>query len=55
MSVHNFCKAFDRVCQNCFWIKLGKRRLIGKMRSTLETIYKHATGIVKGAMANCQT
>jgi len=44
-----FFKAFDRVCQNCFWRKLGKRRFIGNMRNTLETIYKHATGRVKGA------
>jgi len=43
----DFCKAFDRVCQNCLWRKLGKLGLKEKMRNTLETIYKHATGRVK--------
>ena len=38
----DYCEAFDRVCQNCLWRKLGKLRLNEKMRNTLETIYKHA-------------
>ena len=45
----DFCKAFDILCENCSWRKLGKLRLNEKMRNTLETIYKHATGRVKGA------
>ena len=36
------CEAFDRVCQNCLWGKLGKFGFNEKMRKTLETIYKHA-------------
>ena len=41
-------KAFDRVRQNCLWRMLEKLRLSKRMRNTLQTIYKHATGMVKG-------
>ena len=51
-SVYLFCWFFIklcRVCQNCLWRKLGKLGLSEKMRNTLETIYKHVAGRVKGA------